>query len=100
MIADLNHATSDKIGTWGSGDFCASWYNGQVDNFIDGRIPISSPSFKIELFNERKKAHAFHLNQEVVVGYIESPLEGPHKLYLQFFATAPDRIYPMTMVHL
>lgn len=90
---------SDNLGSWGDGDFCASWFQtGSFETHMDGREVVHSPLTRITLFDEKNEKYAMELTRPTIAIGIDNPFDGPRKLYLVFMSSYPQRLYPKTSV--
>eukprot|EP00591_Stephanopyxis_turris_P006505 CAMPEP_0195507032 /NCGR_PEP_ID=MMETSP0794_2-20130614/558_1 /TAXON_ID=515487 /ORGANISM="Stephanopyxis turris, Strain CCMP 815" /LENGTH=425 /DNA_ID=CAMNT_0040633565 /DNA_START=40 /DNA_END=1317 /DNA_ORIENTATION=+ len=84
-----------RLGTWGEGDKCISWYE-------SGECPLEhSANVILKPLDER---YGFKNSLEIGLGggavTIENTFDSPHSLYLSFMATGPSKSrYPTTELH-
>merc|ERR1711862_935717 len=101
IISEAKPKRSDRVGTWGDGVFCASWFqSGAIDTNHHNNIALRSPSTPLNKFDEKNGKYALEfVNKEAAV-QIENPFDGPRKLFLTYMASYPNRLYPKVSVYI
>jgi len=101
IISETQPKHSDRVGTWGDGDFCSSWFqSGAIDINHHNSIALRSPSTPLTKFDEKNEKYALEFHKEEAAVQIENPFDGPRKIYLTYMASYPERLYPKVSVYI
>jgi len=101
IISKVKTKRSDRVGTWGDGDFCASWFqSGAIDHNHHNNIALRSPNTPLNKFDEKKEKYALEFLKKETAVQIENPFDGPRKLFLTYMASYPNRLYPKVSVYI
>jgi len=97
FLSEVQAKRSDRIGTWGDGDVCYSWFH---DGLIadDHRKNFRFNNIQMNKFDEKNEKHALELKKKSTILHVYNPFDGPRNLYLTYMATYPNRIYPKVVV--
>lgn len=97
IISKVKPKRSDKLGSWGDGDFCSSWFQ-TGEQETEALISRLTP---IKLFDEKNRKYAIELRKKGSTAMlIHNPFDGPRKLYLTYMSTFPNRLYPKVSVYM
>lgn len=101
ILAKANPKHSNRIGTWGGGDFCASWFqSGTIENNHNNNLPLRSPSTPLNKFDQKNGKYALEFHKDETAVQIENPFDGPRKIYLSYMASYPNKLYPKVSVYI
>lgn len=96
LIFEAKAKRSDRLGSWGEGDICQSWFrDGLIDNDTRKFIAFNVPMKK---FDEKNGKHALEMTADRTMIHVYNPFDGPRKLYLTYMASYPNRLYPKVRV--
>jgi hypothetical protein len=101
IIKTVGTKRSDKVGTWGDGDFCGKWVNGVVDEKVKRLLQYERSFVKFEKYHLGKNYFALHFPYRANLIQITNPFNDKRVLSLTYMATGPEeKIYPNTLVQI
>lgn len=101
IIKTVGTKPSNKVGTWGDGDFCGKWLNGVVDEKVKRLLQYERSFLQFKKFHLGKNYFALHFPYRGNLVRITNPFNEKRLLSLTYMATGPEeKIYPKTLVQI